>query len=78
MVIDFKADAAHAFQFSVFDAETGRKLDGELSIFYADDQAGILKVYQRDGHSNTFVIDPETGRPAVEVLRRKINIVPKR
>jgi hypothetical protein len=74
MVIDFRKDASHALRFAVFDAATGQRLDHRLAIFYADDEAGVIKHYRRLP-AGAYV--GRDGLPEVIEERRKIDIVRK-
>ena len=94
MIIDYKEDPEHAWEHEILDAETGEPLPMEYpwnKVFYADDEAGILRHYLCDGagkvlialESDPFVPlkvgDPitEPTCPAWQEVNRKIKIVAK-
>jgi hypothetical protein len=74
MTIDFRADPDHAAGHGVLDAATGEDLS-HLRIWYADDAAGIIRVYDADEHGLPF-LRPGTYEPAWTEHRRAIRIVP--
>lgn len=58
MIIDFREDHIHAGLYAILDLDKGRWLDlHDVPIFYADDEAGIYRVYFRDANGN-FRPDP--------------------
>lgn len=75
MQIDYRKDPDRATRYAVLDAATGRNLGAELPIFFADDTTGVLLAYKRERPHGGFVLDPETGEPITEEIRRAINIV---
>jgi hypothetical protein len=56
MIVDFQADFDHARRYDIVDTATGRSM-ADQSIFYADDEAGIYRVYLRDARG-VFRFDP--------------------
>jgi hypothetical protein len=75
MIIDFRSDANHAFRYNVLCARTGESLN-HLPIWYADDEAGILRLYVHNDKGDA--IPDETGEGLLSEERRKvIKIVPK-
>lgn len=74
MIIDYRKDPAHACQFSVFDSATGKKID-DLCIWYADDQAGIIRTYRRT-EDGSLELDA-LGNPISTQHSRSINFARK-
>jgi hypothetical protein len=60
MIIDFQNDPGKAACYSVFDAETGECLDRTFPVFYADDEAGIVRRYLRGENGRGYLRDPLT------------------
>lgn len=75
MVINWLRDPAHALDFAIFDHITRKRLDTEFAIFYADDQAGIVRYYQRDS-DGVFLRDGDGALQPAQ-LKRNIDIVRK-
>lgn len=65
MILDWEADPAYASLYDIVDADTGESLPmgGYGSVFYADDDAGILRLYLKDEDGKFFMArqdSPET------------------
>jgi hypothetical protein len=60
MIIDWQNSPDEAARYSVFDMENGECLDRTLKIFYADDEAGILRCYSQDERGSLYLADPVT------------------
>jgi hypothetical protein len=59
MIIDIKKNSSDA-SYSVFSARTGECLDQQFRIFYADDEAGIIRCYLTDENGSVYLRDPAT------------------
>jgi hypothetical protein len=75
MIIDFHTAPWVARRYDVLDAVTGDKLNG-WAIFYADDEAGIIRCYSRDS-AGVIELDETGKRPLRFELNKRIRIVPK-
>lgn len=70
MVIDIPHHPEHARLYDCLDLDTGEPLD----VFYADDAAGVYRIFRRDGAGH-FFLDPATGDIAMEERRGRIRII---
>jgi len=73
MIIDFKNDWDHARRHDVIDPLTGEELTEP--IFYADDEAGVIRFYLKDGRGAYYRGDD--GNAAWAERRGRFAIVPK-
>jgi hypothetical protein len=56
MIVDFQSNPGHAALYDMIDTATGRSMYDQ-PIFYADDEAGVYRVYLRDARG-CFYFDP--------------------
>lgn len=77
MIIDMSADAQFACRHCVLDAETGERLDERFGIFYADDEAGLIRYYPDDEVVRAYYRDVGVLDVIYAELHRPIRIVPK-
>jgi hypothetical protein len=76
MIIDYQSNPGHAALYDMVDAATGRSMYDQ-PIFYADDEAGIYRVYLRDARG-CFYFDPfHPDRVAWEERRGTFRLVLK-
>jgi hypothetical protein len=68
MIVDFQSNPGHAALYDMVDAATGR-LMADQPIWYADDEAGIYRVYLRDA-AGLFYTDPSNPYEPVWEERR--------
>ncbi len=73
MIIDYKNKISDCFAWDVLDAETGENIN-HLRIFYADDEAGLIRRYLKDSNGKPYAVGDEI---AWTEEKRKIRIVPK-
>ncbi|MFL6141670.1 MAG: hypothetical protein ACJ72N_07345 [Labedaea sp.] len=77
MILDYHADYHRAMLYGVLDLDTGRWLDEGLPLFFADDEAGLYRVYRED-ESGNYYLDPDNpDEIAREERRGRIKIVLK-
>jgi hypothetical protein len=57
MIVDFQANFDHARRYDIVDAATGLSM-ADQPIFYADDEAGIYRVWLTDADGCYYADDP--------------------
>ncbi len=72
MIIDYQHHINDGLACDVLDAETGKPIN--ISVFYADDEAGVIRYFRRDEDGRIINIGNQI---AWAEERRKIRIVPK-
>lgn len=66
MILDWKADNAHAQQYEILDADTFQPLPMEPpwdSVFYADDSRALLRYHKRDANGRAYLVYAGTDTP---------------
>lgn len=75
MILDLKANPDDRNRFDVIEKSTGANIGAELAIFYADDDAGLIRYYvEKDG---VFQQDPVTRHPIKRAREVDIEIRPR-
>jgi hypothetical protein len=74
MIIDATLDPARAMLYSVLDIDTGRWLEKELAIVYADDEAGTYIILRQDANGHFYPDPDDPEQMAREVRRGRIKL----
>jgi hypothetical protein len=74
MIVDATLDPARAMLYSVLDIDTGRWLEKELAIVYADDEAGTYIILRQDANGHFYPDPDDHGQMAREVRRGRIKL----
>jgi hypothetical protein len=74
MIVDATLDPARAMLYSVLDIDTGRWLEKELAIIYADDEAGTYIILRQDANGHFYPDPDDPGQMAREVRRGRIKL----
>jgi hypothetical protein len=80
MILDIKANPRDARRYKILDAATGKDLGAVLPIWYADDEAGVIRVHDHDlTPQGQFIFRtvPAGDEVAWTEYRRAIRIVPR-